>query len=62
MTHYAADIPTLERQTFVGIVNDPNKWLFGCGEERYIVDLILKVVTVSMKTQKVVASLPKLEF
>ncbi len=45
-----------------GIVNDPDKWLADCGDERYIVDLILKVVTVSMETQKIVASLPKMEF
>ena len=45
-----------------GIVNDPNKWLAECGNERYIVDLILKVVTVSMETQKIVAKLPRLEF
>lgn len=45
-----------------GIVNDPNKWLEESGDERYIVDLILKVVTVSMETQKIVAKLPRLEF
>ena len=45
-----------------GIVNDPNKWLAECGDERYIVDLILKVVTVSMETQSIVSNLPKLEF
>ena len=45
-----------------GIVNDPNKWLEESGDERYIVDLILKVVTVSMETQKIVVTLPKLEF
>ena len=45
-----------------GIVNDPNKWLEECGNERYIVDLILKVVTVSMETQKIVSGLPRLEF
>ena len=45
-----------------GIVNDPNKWLEECGDERYIVDLILKVVTVSMETLKIVSSLPKLDF
>ena len=45
-----------------GIVNDPNKYLEECGNERYIVDLILKVVTVSMETQKIVSTLPKLEF
>ncbi len=45
-----------------GIVNDPNKWLEESGDERYIVDLVLKVVTVSMETQKIVSTLPKLEF
>lgn len=45
-----------------GIVNDPNKWLEESGDERYIVDLILKLVTVSMETQKIVSTLPKLEF
>ena len=45
-----------------GIVNDPNKWLEECGNERYIVDLILKVVTVSMETQKIISSLPRLDF
>jgi len=45
-----------------GIVNDPNKWLEECGNERYIVDLILKVVTVSMETLKIVTGLPRLEF
>ena len=45
-----------------GIVNDPNKWLAESGDERYIVDLILKVVTVSMETQKTVAKLLRLKF
>jgi phosphate:Na+ symporter len=45
-----------------GIVNDPNKWMVECGDERYIVDLILKVVTVSMETQKIIETLPCMEF
>ena len=45
-----------------GIVNDPNKWLAESGNERYIVDLILKVVTVSMETLKIIATLPRLNF
>ena len=45
-----------------GIVNDPNLWLKESGNERYIVDLLLKVITVSMETQKTVAKLPKLAF
>ena len=45
-----------------GIVNDPNLWIKECGNDRYIVDLLLKVVTVSMETRKIVSALPKLEF
>ena len=45
-----------------GIVNDLSKWLEECGNERYIVDLILKVVTVSRETQMIVNKLPRLEF
>ena len=44
------------------VYNDPNKWLSENGDERYIVDLILKIVTVSMETLKIVAKLPRLEF
>ena len=45
-----------------GIVNDPNLWLKESGNERYILDLILKVITISKETQKIVSKLPKLEF
>ena len=45
-----------------GIVNDPNLWLKESGDARYILDLLLKVVTVSMETQKTVSKLPKLVF
>lgn len=41
-----------------GIVNDPNEW---SDDPRYIVDLIKKVVTVSVETMKVVKSLPAIE-
>jgi predicted helicase len=36
------------------IVNDPNLWLSESGNSRYIIDLILKVTTVSMKTLEIV--------
>lgn len=45
-----------------GIINDPNLWLKESGDARYILDLLLKVVTVSMETQKTVSKLPKLAF
>ena len=45
-----------------GILNDCNKW----GEEhdnpRYILDLILSCITVSIKTQEIVDSLPDMDF
>ena len=36
------------------IVNDPNLWLSESGNSHYIIDLILKVTTVSMKTLEIV--------
>ena len=38
-----------------GIVNDPNKWGEEHGDERYIVDLLKRVVRVSMETVDLVA-------
>ena len=44
-----------------GIVNDPNNFLREQGRPDAVVDLIKRLVTVSMRTQELVASLPKLE-
>ncbi len=44
-----------------GIVNDPNQWGLERGEPRYIVDLIKRAVTVSVRTVEIVAGLPSLE-
>ena len=44
-----------------GIVNDPNDWATEQGEPRYILDLVKRIVTVSLETMKVVKSLPPLE-
>ena len=43
-----------------GIVNDPNDWGEEHGNRRYIIDLIKRVVTVSVKTVEIVDSLPAL--
>lgn len=43
-----------------GIVNDPNKWADEHGEPSYIVDLIKRVVRVSMETVRVVKGLPSM--
>jgi predicted helicase len=43
-----------------GIVNDPNDWCREHKQPRYIVDLIERVVRVSVETMKIVAKLPAL--
>ena len=45
-----------------GIVNDPNDWAKESGNPRYILDLILSVINVSVQTVDIVISLPKLTF
>ncbi len=45
-----------------GIVNDPNDWAKEQGKPRYILDLLLSIVTVSMETMRIVKGLPKLDF
>ena len=43
-----------------GIVNDPNDWCDEHGDRRYIIDMVKRVVTVSVKTMEIVDSLPEL--
>lgn len=44
-----------------GIVNDPNNWSREVGDPRFIIDLLARIVTVSLETMKIVDSLPRLE-
>jgi len=46
--------------TASGIVNDPNDWATEHGQPTYILDLVGRVVTVSMRTLEIVENLPKL--
>lgn len=41
-----------------GIINDPNDWAEGHGKPRYILDLLLSVITVSVETVRIVNGLP----
>jgi predicted helicase len=41
-----------------GITNDPNDW---SDDPRYIIDLLKRIVTVSLETMKIVDTLPPLE-
>ncbi len=43
-----------------GIVNDPNDWCREHNNPRYIVDLLKRIVRVSIETMKIVRSLPAL--
>ncbi|MCL1815866.1 MAG: DEAD/DEAH box helicase family protein [Treponema sp.] len=45
-----------------GIKNDPNDWAMEHENPQYILDLLLSVITVSMKTVDIVAGLPKVEW
>ncbi len=44
------------------IVNDPNDWAAEHDNPRYILDLILSCITVSLKTLDIVENLPDVEF
>jgi predicted helicase len=45
-----------------GITNDPNDWAAEVGNPRYIFDLLLSIINVSVQTVDIVASLPKVKF
>jgi len=44
-----------------GIVNDPNDWSREVGQPRYILDLLARIVAVSLETMKIVDALPTLD-
>lgn len=48
----------VKADTASGIVNDPNDW---SENPRYIIDLLKRIVTVSLETMKIVDSLPALD-
>lgn len=45
-----------------GITNNPNDWAEEVGNPRYILDLLLSVINVSVQTVDIVNGLPKLKF
>ena len=44
------------------IKNDPNDWAKEHNQPRYILDLLLSIISLSVATVKIVKNLPKLEF
>uniref|UniRef100_UPI004056FB21 type ISP restriction/modification enzyme n=1 Tax=Candidatus Electrothrix sp. TaxID=2170559 RepID=UPI004056FB21 len=45
-----------------GITNDPNDWAEEVGNPRYILDVLLSVINVSVQTVDIVEGLPKIDF
>lgn len=45
-----------------GITNDPNDWSKEVGNPRYILDLLLSIINVSVQTVDIVEGLPKVKF
>lgn len=45
-----------------GIKNDPNDWAEEVGNSRYILDLLLSIINVSVQTVEIVEGLLGLEF
>ena len=50
----------IKTDTASGIVNDPNDWAREHNQPRYILDLLARIVTVSVETVRTVQSLPDL--
>ncbi|MDR0548308.1 MAG: N-6 DNA methylase [Deltaproteobacteria bacterium] len=45
-----------------GLTNDPNEWGLERHDPRYILNLLLRIITVSLETLKIVDGLPRLNF
>lgn len=45
-----------------GIKNDPNDWAIEVGNERYILDLLLSIINVSVQTIDIIDELPEVNF
>ncbi len=57
MERYQVKIDTKSR-----IKNDPNDWSNEVGNPRYILDLLLSIINVSVQTVEIVNNLPKVDF
>lgn len=58
MERYAVTVDLNAKGEGSGIKNDPNEW---SDDPRYIIDLVKRVVQVSLETNKIVKGLPKFE-
>jgi len=48
-------------QKYSGIKNDPNDWADEDGNPKYILDLLLSVINVSVQTVDIIEGLPEVE-
>lgn len=55
---YAVTVDLNAKGEGSGIKNDPNEW---SDDPRYIVDLVKRVVRVSLETNRIVSALPALD-
>lgn len=62
MERYQVTVDLNSKGEGSGIKNDPNDWAKEVGNPRYILDLLLSVINVSIQTVEIVSNLPKLSF
>lgn len=62
MERYQVTVDLNSKGEGSGIKNDPNDWAKEVGNPRYILDLLLSVINVSVQTVEIVANLPRLDF
>jgi predicted helicase len=62
MERYKVNVDLNAKGEGSGIKNDPNDWAQEVGNPRYILDLLLSVINVSVQTVDTVAALPKVKF
>ena len=58
--HWVIECYKVTTDKHSGIVNDPNAWSQEQGKPRYILDLLLSVIHVSLESQRIIATLPRL--
>ena len=57
---WAIERNQVKTDTKSGIVNDPNDWATENGNPKYIIDLIKRITTVSVRAVEIVQGLPQL--
>jgi len=62
MERYQVKIDLNSKGEGSGIKNDPNDWAEEVGNPRYILDLLLSIINVSVQTVDIVNGLPKIDF